>query len=224
MRQGSGSCRPPWNPPPVRTSRPWFRHWRKSPQVRPRAAADLLRAWATERNGSAECAWRGSSRTPSPSPSSTRVNPPAPSACSTTRHHHTYENLLLAAHPPATVAASRWPLAARSARSPSSRVDGSARSGRRVRLLPKRVFIKVGKALCQIGSCAAASGSGPTSRFCAINLSGLLGVIAASQDAVARGRCRHPGWVEQLQAAREALETAIGNTDILLDMLKSVGL
>jgi hypothetical protein len=30
--------------------------------------------------------------------------------------------------------------------------------------------------------------------------------------------------VEQLQAAREALETVIGNTDILLDMLKSVGL
>ncbi|MFC4502936.1 MULTISPECIES: DUF6245 family protein [Streptomyces] len=28
----------------------------------------------------------------------------------------------------------------------------------------------------------------------------------------------------QLEAAREALETAIGNTDILLNMLKSVGL
>ncbi|WUQ63712.1 hypothetical protein OG791_34630 [Streptomyces canus] len=29
---------------------------------------------------------------------------------------------------------------------------------------------------------------------------------------------------EQLEAAREAQETAIGNTDILLNMLKSVGL
>ncbi|MEU3199940.1 DUF6245 family protein [Streptomyces sp. NPDC006996] len=29
---------------------------------------------------------------------------------------------------------------------------------------------------------------------------------------------------EQLEAAQEALETAIGNTDILLNMLKSAGL
>lgn len=59
----------------------------------------------------------------------------------------------------------------------------------------------------------------------ATGLHTLLGVIAASQDAVAQGDVATlAAQVEQLQAAREALETAIGNTDILLDMLKSVGL
>ncbi|MDQ1031559.1 hypothetical protein QF035_009141 [Streptomyces umbrinus] len=53
----------------------------------------------------------------------------------------------------------------------------------------------------------------------------LLGVIAASQDAVAQGDVDTlAAQAEQLEAAREALETAIGNTDILLNMLKSVGL
>lgn len=50
-------------------------------------------------------------------------------------------------------------------------------------------------------------------------------MIAVSQEAVTRGDVATlAAQVEQLQAAREALETAIGNTDILLDMLKSVGL
>ena len=53
----------------------------------------------------------------------------------------------------------------------------------------------------------------------------LLGVIAASQDAVAQGAVDTlAAQAEQLEAAREAQETAIGNTDILLNMLKSVGL
>jgi hypothetical protein len=53
----------------------------------------------------------------------------------------------------------------------------------------------------------------------------LLGVIAASQEAVARGDVETlAAQSGQLEAAREALETAIGNTDILLNLLKSVGL
>ncbi|MCL8014871.1 DUF6245 family protein [Streptomyces sp. AS02] len=53
----------------------------------------------------------------------------------------------------------------------------------------------------------------------------LLGVIAASQDAVAQGDVDTlAAQAEHLGATREALETAIGNTDILLNMLKSVGL
>ncbi|MER7578125.1 DUF6245 family protein [Streptomyces sp. NPDC126514] len=59
----------------------------------------------------------------------------------------------------------------------------------------------------------------------ATGLHTLLGVIAASQNAVAQGDVATlAAQVEQLQAAREALETAIGNTDLLLDKLKSVGL
>ncbi|WP_309500377.1 DUF6245 family protein [Streptomyces shenzhenensis] len=53
----------------------------------------------------------------------------------------------------------------------------------------------------------------------------LLGAIAASQDAVTQGNVDTlAAQAEQLEAAPEALETAIGNTDILLNMLKSVGL
>ena len=53
----------------------------------------------------------------------------------------------------------------------------------------------------------------------------LLGVNAASQDAVAQGDVDTlAAQAEQMEAAREALETAIGNTDILLKMLKSAGL
>jgi tetrahydromethanopterin S-methyltransferase subunit B len=51
----------------------------------------------------------------------------------------------------------------------------------------------------------------------------LPGVIAASQDAVAQSDVDPlAAQAEHLEAAREALETAIGNTDILLNMLKSV--
>ncbi|WP_406122439.1 DUF6245 family protein [Streptomyces canus] len=53
----------------------------------------------------------------------------------------------------------------------------------------------------------------------------LLGVIAASLDAVAQGDVDTlAAQAGQLEAAREAQETAIGNADILLNMLKSVGL
>lgn len=53
----------------------------------------------------------------------------------------------------------------------------------------------------------------------------LLGVIAASQDAVARGDVDTlTAQTEQLTAARDALTAAIDNTDLLLNMLKSVGL
>lgn len=53
----------------------------------------------------------------------------------------------------------------------------------------------------------------------------LLGVIAASQDAVATGDVETlAAQAGQLQAAREALQNAIDNSDVLLNMLKSVGL
>ncbi|MBL1119700.1 hypothetical protein JK364_46405 [Streptomyces sp. 110] len=53
----------------------------------------------------------------------------------------------------------------------------------------------------------------------------LLGVIAASQDAVATGDVETlAAQAGQLQAAREALQNAMDNTDVLLNMLKSVGL
>lgn len=53
----------------------------------------------------------------------------------------------------------------------------------------------------------------------------LLGVIAASQGAVATGDVETlAAQSDQLRTAREALQSAIGNTDILLNMLKSVGL
>lgn len=59
----------------------------------------------------------------------------------------------------------------------------------------------------------------------ATGLHTLLSVIAASQDAVATGDVETlAAQADQLQAAREALESAIGNTDVLLKMLKSVGL
>jgi hypothetical protein len=53
----------------------------------------------------------------------------------------------------------------------------------------------------------------------------LLGVIAASQDAVATGDVEAlAAQADHLQSAREALCAAIGNTELLLNMLKSVGL
>lgn len=53
----------------------------------------------------------------------------------------------------------------------------------------------------------------------------LLGVIAASQHAVATGDVDTlAAQAGQLTAARQALENAIDNTDLLLSMLKSVGL
>lgn len=53
----------------------------------------------------------------------------------------------------------------------------------------------------------------------------LLGVIAASQDAVAAGDVTTlAAQTSQLRTAREALSNALANTDLLLDMLKSVGL
>ncbi|WP_067470763.1 DUF6245 family protein [Nocardia amamiensis] len=53
----------------------------------------------------------------------------------------------------------------------------------------------------------------------------LLGVIAASQDAVAQGDVETlADQAGQLRAAREALQLALTNTEILLNMLKSVGL
>ncbi|MFF3159259.1 DUF6245 family protein [Streptomyces sp. NPDC057910] len=60
---------------------------------------------------------------------------------------------------------------------------------------------------------------------CATALHQLLGVISASQDAVATGDVeRLAAQSDQLRDAREALENAINNTDLLLNMLKSVGL
>nr|WP_251982766.1 DUF6245 family protein [Streptomyces violaceusniger] len=59
----------------------------------------------------------------------------------------------------------------------------------------------------------------------AAGLHTLLGVISASQGAVATGDIETlAAQADELRAAREALQTAIGNTDILLNMLKSVGL
>ncbi|MFJ8589607.1 DUF6245 family protein [Streptomyces sp. NPDC093595] len=53
----------------------------------------------------------------------------------------------------------------------------------------------------------------------------LLGVIATSQDAAGRGDVDTlTAQARQLQAARDALATSIRNTDLLLDMLKPVGL
>lgn len=59
----------------------------------------------------------------------------------------------------------------------------------------------------------------------ATGLHTLLGVIAASQDAVATGDVeRLAAQSGQLRAAREVLQEAVGNTDVLLNMLRSVGL
>lgn len=59
----------------------------------------------------------------------------------------------------------------------------------------------------------------------ATGLHQLLGVIAASQDAVATADVeRLAAQGDQVRNAREALENAINNTDLLLNMLKSVGL
>ncbi|MFE4263461.1 DUF6245 family protein [Streptomyces sp. NPDC056883] len=56
-------------------------------------------------------------------------------------------------------------------------------------------------------------------------LQALLGVIGASQAAVATGEVETlAAQAGQLREAREALENAIANTDILLDMLASVGM
>lgn len=53
----------------------------------------------------------------------------------------------------------------------------------------------------------------------------LLGVIGASYQAVAAGDVETlAAQAELLRAAQASLQTAIDNTDILLDMLKSVGL
>lgn len=53
----------------------------------------------------------------------------------------------------------------------------------------------------------------------------LLGVIAASQGAVATGDVETlASQAGQLEATREALQNAMDNTDVLLNMLKSVGL
>ncbi|MEE1806165.1 DUF6245 family protein [Streptomyces sp. BE133] len=71
-------------------------------------------------------------------------------------------------------------------------------------------------------------GAGPIPRASAHAVTGLhmpLGVIAASQDAVANGDVDTlAAQAGQLEAAREALQNAIDNTDLLLNMLKSVGL
>jgi Family of unknown function (DUF6245) len=56
-------------------------------------------------------------------------------------------------------------------------------------------------------------------------LQALLGVIVASQDALAQGDVETlAAQTAQLKAARAALENAINNTDVLLNMLKPVGL
>lgn len=53
----------------------------------------------------------------------------------------------------------------------------------------------------------------------------LLGVVAASQDAVATGDVETlAAQADRLREARASLTAAIGNTDVLLDMLGSVGL
>ncbi|MFF4146935.1 DUF6245 family protein [Streptomyces sp. NPDC001698] len=53
----------------------------------------------------------------------------------------------------------------------------------------------------------------------------LLGVIAASQDAVATGDVDTlAAQAGQLHAAREEQQNAMDNTDVLLNMVKSVGL
>ena len=53
----------------------------------------------------------------------------------------------------------------------------------------------------------------------------LLGVIAASQDAVATGDMTTlAAQTSQLRTAREAMSNALVNTDLLLNMLRSVGL
>lgn len=53
----------------------------------------------------------------------------------------------------------------------------------------------------------------------------LLGVIAASQDAVATGDVTTlAAQTSQLRTAREAMSNALANTDLLLNMLRSVGL
>lgn len=53
----------------------------------------------------------------------------------------------------------------------------------------------------------------------------LLGVVAVSQHATALGDVVTLAVrAERLHAARAALKTALGNVDLLLDMLKSVGL
>lgn len=50
-------------------------------------------------------------------------------------------------------------------------------------------------------------------------------MIAASQDAVATGDVeRLAAQSDQLRATREVLENTVNNTDLLLNMLKSVGL
>jgi hypothetical protein len=71
-------------------------------------------------------------------------------------------------------------------------------------------------------------GAGPiplAAAHAATGLHVLLGVIAAGQDAVATGDVDTlAAQAGQLRAAREALTNAIGNTDLLLNMLKSVGL
>ncbi len=49
-------------------------------------------------------------------------------------------------------------------------------------------------------------------------------MIAASQDAVARGDVDTlAAQADQMKAAREALQHAIDNTEVLLNMLGSVG-
>jgi hypothetical protein len=71
-------------------------------------------------------------------------------------------------------------------------------------------------------------GAGPiplAAAHAATGLHTLLGVIAASQDAVAVGDVDTlAAQAGQLQEAREALQNAIDNTDLLLNMLRSVGL
>jgi Family of unknown function (DUF6245) len=53
----------------------------------------------------------------------------------------------------------------------------------------------------------------------------LLGVIAASQDTVATGDVTTlAAQTSHLRTAREAMSNALANTDLLLDMLRSVGL
>jgi len=53
----------------------------------------------------------------------------------------------------------------------------------------------------------------------------LLGVIGASYQAVAAGDVETLAvQAGLLRAARDSLQAAIDNTDILLDMLKSLGL
>ena len=59
----------------------------------------------------------------------------------------------------------------------------------------------------------------------ATGLHTLLGVIAASQSAVATGDVTTlAAQAPHLRSAREALQSAIDNTDLLLNMLKSVDL